>query len=185
MNTAGFNRAITVTGMTNVLKRLNQEYAELKGSTLQGLIRASIVVRRAMDKEEPKIPVKYGNLRASFFIVASNGRLVRGGNPVFKTESGEAAAKLVQDHASTVAEAQALITNAPMPVVAFGFTASYGFFVHEMVDAVNWNRTGSGAKFLEQALINNEAEMLKVIKESTNVWGNNGAGNFIKRVTGY
>jgi hypothetical protein len=34
---------------------------------MRGLIESAIIIRRSMDKEEPKIPVDLGNLRGSWF----------------------------------------------------------------------------------------------------------------------
>lgn len=160
-------KAGDITGMTDVLKRLNQYQTEIVGGTLKGLIRASLVVRRAMDKQEPKIPVDEGNLRASFFIVASDGKRPRGTSPNFK---GENSSEMASTHEQVITEVSAYVQNSRKPVVAFGFTASYAFFVHEKVDSdIEWTRPGSGAKYLEAALIMNEKAMMQVIKESASI----------------
>ena len=52
------------------------------------------------------------------------------------------------------------------PVVQFGFTANYAWFVHEMIDPdINWKRPGSGPKFLEAHLKANQKEILDIIKK--------------------
>ena len=55
------------------------------------------------------------------------------------------------------------------PAVRFGYTANYAAAVHEMMDSVagkpiNWNRLGSGPKFLEASIKRNTQEVLTIIK---------------------
>ncbi len=54
------------------------------------------------------------------------------------------------------------------PVVVMGYTASYAFVAHEMVDkggkAINWSRPGSGPKWFEAALNRNHARILATIR---------------------
>lgn len=54
------------------------------------------------------------------------------------------------------------------PVVQLGFSANYAWYVHEMVGA-NFQRPGSGAKFLEAALKRNKAKILGIIKQEARV----------------
>jgi len=52
------------------------------------------------------------------------------------------------------------------PVVLMAFTASYAWFVHEMIGKkIKWNREGSGPKFLEASIKRNTAKVLAVIRE--------------------
>ena len=57
-----------------------------------------------------------------------------------------------------------------MPGLLIGFSANYAVFVHEMVDkggtVTNWNRPGSGPKFLQQALTRNEKLILQTIRDN-------------------
>lgn len=52
----------------------------------------------------------------------------------------------------------------------FGFSANYAIFVHEMMEGdggkINWNRPGSGPKFLQASLFRNEKEILDIIKKN-------------------
>ena len=51
----------------------------------------------------------------------------------------------------------------------FGFSANYAFWVHENIDpTVNWNRPGSGPKFLQAALKRNFREILTILGNSMN-----------------
>ena len=55
------------------------------------------------------------------------------------------------------------------PYVMFGYTANYAAAVHEMMQSVsgnpiNWNRPGSGPKFLEASIKRNTQRVLEIIK---------------------
>lgn len=54
----------------------------------------------------------------------------------------------------------------------FGFTANYAVFVHEMVDRnINWNRPGSGARFMYAAIARNyrNGKILEIIRENSKI----------------
>jgi hypothetical protein len=57
------------------------------------------------------------------------------------------------------------------PGVLMGFNANYAVWVHELGETVrpnatiNWNRPGSGAKFLQEALFREQEEIVKIIAE--------------------
>lgn len=59
--------AVRLTGIKTVMKNLNKEVKLIEGRSAAGLFRAAILVRRDMEKTEPKIPIDTGNLRASWF----------------------------------------------------------------------------------------------------------------------
>jgi len=56
-----------IKGMDIVMSNLNRELLAIKGRSMKGLIEASILIRRDMDKTPPLIPIDTGNLRASWF----------------------------------------------------------------------------------------------------------------------
>ena len=131
-------------GLDNVLGKLKKATDEIQGKTLKGLIRAAIIVRRDMEQTEPKIPVYTGNLRSSYFLVTSNGDTLDGQNPGIPKRA------------------------VPGPYVALGFSANYAVKVHEAVN-VNFQRPGSGAKFLESALDRNSKAILEMIQKEAKV----------------
>jgi hypothetical protein len=45
-----------------------------------------------------------------------------------------------------------------------GYTAKYAPHVHEMPNSVNWSKPDTGNKFLFKAVFNNEANILRIIK---------------------
>jgi len=58
--------------------------------------------------------------------------------------------------------------------VIMGFSASYALWVHEMVESVNgnsinWNRAGSGPKFLEAAIKRNATMILGIIQSTVKI----------------
>ena len=50
--------------------------------------------------------------------------------------------------------------------IQFGYPEDYALWVHEMVDAKNWTRPGSGPKWLERSINRNHDEILYVITDS-------------------
>ena len=119
--------ATKVKGLDKIGKNLNKKVNEYEKTSMAGLIKAVIYIRREMDLTPPLIPIDFGNLRGSFF-----------SNPIYLKGK---------------------------PVVQFGFTAFYAWFVHEKIDpGINWKRPGSGPKFLEAHLKANEKEILEIIK---------------------
>lgn len=151
--------AIERHSLERVMRNLNKQIKKMHGTSIKGLIRASIIVRRAMDKEPPLIPVDMGNLRASWFTVTKNGAAA--GDPSFQ---GDTQAQMSGEHMAVVAEAGMLASSASMPTLVMGFSANYAFFVHEMIEA-EFKRPGSGAKFLEAALRNKQQEIVRAIAQ--------------------
>jgi hypothetical protein len=125
-------------GMSTVMSNLNKEILKIEARSMKGLIEAAIIIRRDMDKTSPTIPVDTGNLRGSWFTEAIK---VKG-----------------------------------MSGLLIGFSANYAVFVHERVEGsewgkgtvgkVDWNREGSGPKFLEAALTRNEKLILQTIRDN-------------------
>lgn len=152
-------------GLNGVLSNLNKEVKKIEGRTLKGLIRAAIIVRRDMDKTSPKIPVDTGNLRSSFFTITSNGAIRAGKNPKFK---GDKASKLRSSHSSALSSATSYsMPGVDGPFVVLGFSAFYAVYVHELLK--KYKRPGSGAKFLENAIDRNKAEILEVIRKEAKI----------------
>lgn len=148
---------VTVKGVEKVMKNLNKQVMRIKKGSLTGLIEASIVIRRDMEASAPTIPIDTGNLRASWFTVTSTGQTSNKGGSF----SGDNAREMETQHSSVMAEAKANVSG-NNPAVSMGFTANYAAAVHENTGA-NFNRPGSGAKFLESALMRNKKTILKTI----------------------
>lgn len=127
----GYNQKdFKLKGMEDLVQHINRQLDGITLRSAQGLLDASIHIRRDMEKSEPKIPIDTGNLRASWFA-----------NPV-RGKYG--------------------------PGVLMGFTANYAVYVHENMEA-SFKRPGSGAKFLEAALLRNKQKIVEIIRNSAAV----------------
>ena len=59
--------ATKVKGLDKIVKNLNKKVNEYEKTSMAGLIKAVIYIRREMDLTPPLIPIDFGNLRGSFF----------------------------------------------------------------------------------------------------------------------
>lgn len=160
-----------IEGLEKVLKNLNKEIEKIELRALTGLVRAGIIVLYDVETKKPLTPVDLGNLRASRFLVASDGGIHFGESPTFINGEGKEkrlAGKLKTGHQSLIAEAGSLIETSKNPVVMLGFSAFYSAAVHEKIDA-KFQRPGAGAKFLEKALDRNQERILQVIRKEARV----------------
>lgn len=158
---------------------LNREVNNIKNRTNKGLILAAIEVRRDMENTPPLIPVDYGNMRASWFIVTK-----KSADPVSKAMQVRTARfrkaatieilqNLREGHRETLAEADVTMSKYPIGVM-MGFSAYYTAPVHEMVDGlttnpINWKRPGSGPKFFQAALYRNFDRIIYIVKTNAQV----------------
>ena len=154
--------------LQKVMKNLNKEIEQIRGRTMRGLIRATVPIRRTMDTESPKIPVDTSNLRHSWFVTTSKGKVAEGKSPAFE---GESATEMASEHSSVLSEmggtAQATGSD-NKPLVIMGFSANYALPVHEQVGA-NYQRPGAGAKFFQHSLTRNRKKILKTIQEEARI----------------
>lgn len=121
-----------IKGVDKLMRNLNRELRQIKGRSIQGMIKAAAFIRSDMEKVPPLIPLDTGNLRASWFVT-----------------SGSISGR---------------------PFVQMGFTAEYAFFVHEMMgNNIDWNRPGSGGKFLESALRRNHERIIDIIAQDAKI----------------
>lgn len=147
-------------GMKQVMRNLDKAIQDIENRSLKGLILAAIYLRRDMEKTSPTIPVDFGNLRSSWFVVTSKGE-TKTTSPIFKEDDGTISSSYEQAKQT----ATQLAKQSGKPTVIIGFGANYAVFVHESVD-YNFKRPGSGAKFFEEALRRNEEQILKIIQEN-------------------
>lgn len=155
-----------VTGLTQVMSRLNAEIIQIKGASLAGLIRASILIRQDMEATPPLVPIDLGNLRASWFVTTSVGGVADGAGATFE---GKNAGVMATEHTAAISEGKAMAkTVTHGPGLVMGFSANYGEFVHESVGK-KFKRPGSGAKFLQSAVDRNMGEILLIIQNSIKI----------------
>jgi len=155
-----------IKGFDEVFKNLNAEIKNIKGRTMKGLLKSAIKIRRDMDHTPPVIPVDYGNLRASWFVVSA--KKVESNPPSFK---GDNASNIEQQYSAAVGEAVTMTQSNPNALfLVIGFGANYAAPVHEMIDpGINWKRKNSGPKFFQRAVYANKDTILKIIKENAQI----------------
>jgi hypothetical protein len=61
-------KGFTIKGTRQVINSINKVAKDTEGNALKALLAVAVLIRRSMDKEEPKIPVDTGNLRQSWFV---------------------------------------------------------------------------------------------------------------------
>lgn len=59
---------MSVTGINEIMTKLNAELARIEGRTMKGLLEAVRYIRGDMERTPPLIPVNTNNLRASWFV---------------------------------------------------------------------------------------------------------------------
>lgn len=132
---------LRIKGIEQVESRLNKEIQKIVGRSRKGLIEAAILIRNDMDKTPPVIPVRFGNLRSSWFTTP-----VRTGVGIGLTIGFSA------NYATYVHER---VEGAP--------------WGEGVVGSINWNRPNSGPKFFEAALNRNHQVILETIRKNAKV----------------
>jgi hypothetical protein len=154
-------------GVDALMANLNREIEQIKGRSLQGLIKAAVVIRRDMDHTPPLIPLLTGNLRASWFVVSA--KRIESATPTFDTSKDH---EIQNDYNSAVNEAKGMLSaNTQGLFIVIGFGANYSAAVHEMYGkgAIDWSRPNSGPKFFESAVKRNKDKILKVIAANAKI----------------
>lgn len=142
-----------IKGLENISKNINKVISDTNEKSMGGMIRAAIFIRRETEKTIPKTPVDSGNLRASWFVTTRK-----------TTQQGSNA------DGAVVATGKSLLQIKKIPAAMIGFTANYAAAVHEMGvsgatagKVIKWNRRGSGAKYLETPLLENQDKIIQII----------------------
>ena len=155
-------------GLDETTKNLNRKITEIEGLTVKGLIAAGLLVKGEAMK---KTPVDTSHLVNSAYVVWT------GKSQGDQNTESEADGAIVSS-----AKMSAQQSNKPTAII--GFTAAYAVYVHEAHGKAtkNWSKSvgrsggqighkkyykpGSGPKFLELALMENEDKVLQFIKDS-------------------
>ena len=162
---SGKKYTFQVKGLNKVLSNLNNAIKEYKDRTLVGVSRAALFTRR---KSLELTPEDTGNLKESCFVVWKGGTIGAGKSPNFVT-GGERRAtqkevdELYRVHSKMLETAQGEYENMTEIFAAVYYSAWYALFVHE----IKKKHKGSEQwKFLETAVKQNRAEILKIIADS-------------------
>lgn len=174
----GGYRQTRVTGLDEVLKRLNEELVGVEGRSAKGLIEAAAMIRRETENTPPLTPVDTGNLRASWFVVSTKGEETdpEGYSGKFRKNrtTGTTAATMRSSHTTAIAAARAGVEAVARrgPVVILGYSANYALFVHEMqlrFPGVKWKRENSGGKWLEAAFKTNRDRIIDIVRKNATI----------------
>ncbi len=168
----GFRLTPGIRGMEKVTANMSVAKSRIKDAMLKGLLQAQAEIFRQMDSIPPKIPVETENLRRSYYVTTSKGKVFRGKAPAFDDKNADAE-KLSSDHEGILVEKLAHSVEKGKtvgPWIDFGFSAYYAMWVHENVGRdIIWTRKGSGAKFFESALKANRDRILKIIANNARI----------------
>ena len=152
-----------------IMARLNAEIKLIKGRTVEGLMEASIHIRRETEDVSPVTPVDKGNLRQSYFAVASNGKKVNDpvGSGRFK---GPDASEMKADHSALIGESKGIASASKDPLVIMGYSANYAAPVHEMVGKQFHRRDKvAGPKWFETAVYRNRDKIVRIVADNAKI----------------
>lgn len=171
----------SIEGVDRVMSEINRRLNKTASyGSLSGILKAIAFVRREMDKTYPRIPVDYGNLRASFFVTSSTGSIARGGGKTHSVEGnadnfkGPDASKIASNHSAMLTEmaprAKSLSRRFGGPFAIFGFSANYAMWVHENWDPeIHWKRPRSGPGYFGAHLERNKDKIFQIIRDNSKI----------------
>lgn len=161
---SGKKYSFEMKGTEKAINSLNKMIDKYKDRTIKGVSRAALLIRRASLELTPE---DTGNLKQSCFVVWSGGTIGAGKSPNFVTggERGATAREvsvLYTEHSKALEAASALYEGKERILAGINYSAYYALFVHEIKKKY---KTGQW-KFLETAVKQNRAEIIKIIAES-------------------
>lgn len=155
--------SVRVLGLEKVLSNLNKALTESKKTTKKGLIRAGFFIQRG---SQQRCPVDTSNLKNSAYTAWGEGSA---SNPDFrtsgvsgKTVSPAEVAQMSANHEAEITKRKAAVQG--KLAVYVGYSAAYALFVHEDLAANHPN--GGEAKFLESAIQDNQAQIIRIATET-------------------
>jgi hypothetical protein len=161
-------------GMETVMSNLNKEIEGIKVKSMGGLIMAAAHIRQKTNDEGNAAnltPVDKGNLNASWFVVTATATPYVKGPKTFSSDSVGSEVKAA--HSGVVEQARgqvASMTTANRKFLMMGYSANYAGFVHEFIDpAINWNRIGSNAKWLQNTIYENKEKIVQIVKNESQI----------------
>ena len=153
---------IGVSGMDLVRSKLNAGIRKAPKRTKRGLIRFALLVFR---DSSLMVPVQFGNLRASGFVVWGSG-IGAGASPTFRIEGTSEGisdskratiSRLSSDHQTVIAQEQGIVKSIDatrnLVSVSVCYSAYYAIYVHERQEL--HHREGKSWKFLQKSLNKN------------------------------
>ena len=156
-------------GMKTVMRKLRKEVDAIEGRTMKGLIRATIAIRTATEKQSPITPVDQGNLYNSWFTSTTKGVISIPNTGKFE---GDNSVNLKNQHETVkqMASTMSKRMGKRQPVVTYGFSANYAFWVHENYNKkINWKRPGAGPGFFISSIKQSQKQVLEIIKREAQI----------------
>jgi hypothetical protein len=171
---------IKVQGLSNVLARLKKELKAVDHRiTTRGLVMVAQKIRRETETIYPLTPVDLGNLRASWFVVATevgevDDPLAFSGsfkNKPFKKMQYKAS-ELRARHQAVISASKAEVIKTRKPMMIMGYSAPYALYVHEIVHrfpGAEFRREGAGWKWFQKAVNRNVRTIVKIISDNAQI----------------
>jgi hypothetical protein len=161
--------------MDIIMRNLNRAILSIENTSMAGLIAAAAYIRVETEKRPPLTPVDLGNLRASWFVVASKKGVQDGKVAKFKNRPGREGKKanlsgrMSRDHSIAIVAARATAATSPMMVV-MGYSAYYALFIHES-EGMHFQRPGAGPKWFQAAINNNRNQIFYIVGKYAKIEG--------------
>lgn len=172
-DTIGVPRS-SMQGVDRWVAYLNRRIEKIEGASLQGLIKAAVLVHEETLTGEVTTPVDLGNLRHSWFVVTSKGKIQSGGGKSHTPEgaapgfTGPKAAEYAGAHTAMIKEMQGkadgMSREKKGAFLIMGYSVNYAMWVHEIVERHHAKPTG--AKWFQKALFKHKGNILRIIKEN-------------------
>lgn len=171
-----------IKGVGKVMSRLNREMETIPNKSLKGLLMCAARIHRETESGAVRVPVDLGNLRHSWFVVSSTGRIQAGGGRKHMVEGGGGAflganaQELSAGHVKMLTEMGAKATYLSNrysgPFVIMGYSANYALWVHEMIGEnkeINWSRPKSGARWFEIAVNKHKDTLIQIVRDTAKI----------------
>jgi len=148
----------TKSDINKVLVNSKVKIDKIKNSLRKGLIKAGLFIQA---ESQRRTPVKFGNLKASAFTVWDRGGQI---DSRFNDDDGTKN-ELEGHHAIAISEATGMVKNSKETEVVVGHSTWYAKIQHYG----KFNHKVGESHYLENAVKNNEAQIMSIIKSSVKV----------------
>jgi hypothetical protein len=169
-----------VEGLDKVMARLKKELEAVNTRiSTRGLVLVAERIRRETETIYPLTPVDIGNLRASWFVVATmvgevEDKLGYAGtfkNRPFKKMQYKAS-ELRARHSAVVAASRGEVLKTRNPMMIMGYSAPYALYVHEILHRfpnAEFKREGADWKWFQKAINRNIKVIFNIIKDNAQI----------------
>lgn len=147
---------VRVSGIEDALARIDSEVAKIEGLSQAGLWEAGLKIIGAAQKR----------LTSQIYSKGNTGNYKLTGNLRASAYVRAASSTVRPDASKMVASQNENIPADPLPPIGIelGFTATYALYVHEEME-------GRGAKFLEGVIVENEQNIIDIVKKRSGADG--------------